>query len=214
MVARSHSPLRVLGVLFVVVTAGCAGGLGGLGGGDGPLSFSADPVSVSENAVSETNFTRVADKPVTFERSVEVQGQSQEIVMEAHMVQLERSYQGVSLGHFVVLSLPKVEVLGQQIDIIDRLDPMDLVSQAQGQSGEIRTQQKIGEQSVGILGSERTVEVYRGTTSQGGEDVKVRIYLTTFNHGGNTILAVGIIPETEKQDESAIRTLFGGIQRG
>jgi hypothetical protein len=213
MFTDGHASTGVLGVILVVVTAGCTGGLGGLGGGGGPLSFSADAVSVSDEAVSETNFTQVADKPVTFERSVEVQGQTQEIVMESHMVQLERSYQGASLGHFVVLSLPQVEVLGQQLDIINRLDPMDLISQAQGQSGDIRAQQKIGEESVGILGSQRTVEIHRGTASQNGQETDVRIYLTTFNHQGDTILAVGIVPQTEEQDETAVKTLLGGIQR-
>ncbi|MFB6176906.1 MAG: DUF6517 family protein [Halobaculum sp.] len=208
---------QVVAVALLLTTAGCVGGLtGGESGGGvgGPLSFSASPINVSDSAISQTEFTLVEAKPVTFEKTFEIEGQSQTVTMNAHMVNLQRTYQGAPLGSMVLLSVPQVKILGQQIDVVKRLDPMSMYSRAKGQSGDLQKQQKIGEFSTQSLGGSRTVEVYRGTAERSGSETKVRIYVTTFDHGGDTMVGVAIVPESAGSEKQAIRTLLGGLQYG
>lgn len=200
-----------LAATALLASAGCLGdgGIGGVGGGS--LSFSAAPVHVSQSAVAETPFEQVSDEPVSFDHTVEVQGQSQTVELDAHMVQLERTYQGAPLGTLVVLSVPQIRVLGQQVDLIERIGVTSLLSRARGESTELQRDQKIDEFQTAALGDQRTVEVFRGTTEEGG-DADARIYLTQFSHGGDTILAVGIVPQSAESERGAVTTLLGGLQ--
>lgn len=202
--------LRVVGLVGMLLLAGCSGGLGGLVG-DESLTFTADEVTVADSAVSNTDFTEAADKEIAFEEEFEVEGQSVEVSMNAHMVHLQRSYQGAPLGHAVVLSLPQIEVLGQRIDVVERINPADLMSRAQGSAGEIEREQKIGERSVEILGEQRTIEVFRGTAEQDGTSAPVKIYVGSFPYEGNTIVAVGIIP-VEGDNQEEVLEIFGATQ--
>lgn len=210
----STSILRVVAVAFLLTTAGCVGGmLGGEGGGvGGSLSFSASPISIADDAVDSTEFTLVEEKPVTFEQTFEVQGQSQTVEMNAHMVNLQRTYQGAPLGSMVLLSVPQIRILGQKIDVVERLDPESMVSRAKGESGDLQRQQKIDEFSTQALGANRTVEVYRGTSEREGSETKVRIYVTTFDHEGDTMVGVAIVPESAGSERKAVRALLGGLQ--
>jgi len=205
---RNVSRRRTLAVTALLASTGCLGD-GGLGGGS--LSFSAAPVHVSESAVGETPFEQVSDEPVSFEQTLEVQGQSQTVELDTHVVQLERTYQGAPLGSVVVLSVPQVRVLGQQLNLIERIGVTSLLSRARGESAALQREQKLDEFQTAALGSRRTVEVFRGTTENGG-DVDARVYLTQFGHGGDTILAVGVVPESAGSEREAVTTLLGGLQ--
>lgn len=209
----THASRRAtLAVTALVASAGCLGdgGIGGIGGGT--LSFSAAPVHVTESAVEKTPFEQVSDEPVSFEHTVEARGQSQTVELDAHMVQLERTYQGAPLGSMVVLSVPQIRVLGQQVDVIERIGVTSLLSRARGDSADLQRDQKIDEFQTGVLGSQRTVEVFRGTASDGSDDVDARIYLTRFSHGGDTILAVGIVPSSAGSERDAVTTLLDGVR--
>lgn len=194
----------------LLLLAGCSGGVGGLMG-DESLTFTADEVTVADSAVSNTDFTEAADKEIAFEEEFEVEGQTVEVTMNAHMVHLQRSYQGAPLGHAVVLSLPQIKVLGHRIDLVERLNPADLMSRAQGSVGEIDREQKIGERSVNVLGEQRTIEVFRGTAQQKGTSTRVKIYVGSFSYEGNTIVAIGLLPIEGDNQEEVLR-VFGAIQ--
>lgn len=203
--------LATFGVVCLIVTAGC-GGLGGLVGGNGSLTFTASPITVENAVVTQAGYEVKTEEELTFERTFEVQGQTREVVMNAHMLHLIRSYQGAPLGNVIILSLPQISILGQQIEIAQQLNPIELISQAQDSTGSIQQQQKVGERTVTILGANRTVEVFRGTAKQGGQSAEVKIYIATFSHGGDTIIAVGIVPRTATQDEDALLGVFQGIE--
>ncbi len=208
-----HSLLRILVVIGLVTTAGCMGGLSGLLGNGSSLTFTAGEIDVEEATVEDAAFEVEANKEIRFERSFEIQGQSKEVVINAHMVHLSRTYQGAPLGNVVFLSLPQISILGQSIDVAQRVEPTEFISQAEGSGVSIDQQQKIDEQSVTILGEPRTVEIYRGTANQGAQSVDVKIYTTSFGHEGDTIIAIGVIPQTAEQDQTALLELFESIKR-
>lgn len=205
--------IRVASVSALVLAAGCTGGLSGLLGGGSSLSFSAAEISVSESAVSQTGFSVVSNENVSFERSFEVRDQSRAVKMNADMIHLQRSSQAAPSGTVVILSLPEVEMLGQQIPVTERVSPVSLVDQARSSSDGLQRQQKIGERTVSILGEERTVEVFRGTANRDGESAGVKIYVTTFEYRSGTIAGVGIVPRGISGDGDAPLTIFETIQR-
>lgn len=202
--------LRVVGMVGMLLLAGCSGGIGSLMGGES-LTFTADEVTVADSAVSNTDFTEAADKEIAFEEEFDVEGQTVEVSMNAHMVHLQRSYRGAPLGHAVVLSLPQIKVLGHRIDVVERINPADLMSRAQGSAGEIEREQKIGERSIEVLGEQRTIEVFRGTAQQEGTSAPVKIYVGSFPYDGNTIVAIGILPK-EEENPAEVLAIFGAIQ--
>lgn len=202
-----------LALLGLVLLAGCGGGLGGVAGGGGdPLTFAADPIDVSNGTASEAGFDVVVDEPVTVERAFEVQGQSQEVVLEIHQLQLERSGREAPLSTVVFLSVPQVELLGQQLDLLQQVSPVSLLSRAQGESAALEAEQKIGERSVAMLGGQRTVEVYRGTAGEENRSARVKIYQTTFAHDGDTIVGIGVAPK-DGDDGQSMLTVFEAIRR-
>jgi len=207
-----NESVGVLSVVVLLVTAGCLGGLGGFVSGDESLSFSAGAISIPEDAVSESPFTLASDESVSFNQSVEAGGESRQVDMNVHMLHLQRSYQGAPLASVVVLSVPQVEVLGQQVDVTEEMDPGSLIGRAEGESGELQQDQKIGEESVQMMGEERTVEVFSGTTTRNGESADAEIHVATFDHEGDTIVAVGIVPQVAEGEEAAVVDLLEAVQ--
>jgi len=202
--------LRVLAVALLLLTAGC-GEIQGFISGDESLSFTPGEVHVREATVSSSPFTLASDESIGFERTMEAGGNSRTVEMNAHMVHLKRSYEGAPLGSLVILALPQVKILGQQIDVMEQTDPASLVSDAQGSSGDLQQQQRIGNRSVRILGQNRNVEVFSGTATREGESADARIYLATFKHEGDTIVAFGVIPDVASEDEGAVLDLLEAI---
>ncbi|MFB6295762.1 MAG: DUF6517 family protein [Halobacteriales archaeon] len=208
----STNLLRSVSVAVLLVTAGCLGGLGGFVSGDQSLSFSAGAISIPQDTVSESPYTLASDKSVSFNQSIEAAGESRTVEMNVHMLHLKRSYQGAPLASVVALSVPQVEVLGQQINMTEQMDPASLIGQASSSSGELQRDQKIGEKSVRIMGQNRTVEVFSGTATRGGQSAKAKIYVVTFDHEGDTIVAAGIVPQVAENEGSAVVNLLESLQ--
>lgn len=205
-------PVGVVSVAVLLVTAGCLGGLGGFVSGDESLSFSAGAITIPEDAVSESPYTLASDESVSFDQSIEAAGESRTVEMNVHMLHMKRSYQGAPLASLVVLSLPQVEVLGQQVDVTEQTDPASLIGEAGASSGELQQNQKIGEETVEMMGEERTVEVFSGSTTRDGESADAKIYLATFDHEGDTIVAVGIVPQVAEDEGAAVVDLLESVQ--
>lgn len=202
-----HRQLSVLlGALGLVVMAGCAGGLSGEA-----LVFTASEITVDETAVRQADFSVTTDKEIVFEQEFEVQDQSVAVELNTHMVHLQRSYTGAPLGLVMVLATPQIEILGEQIDIADQFDPIDLIGQAQDSVDKIERHQQIDEWSVRILGEEQIGEMYKGTAEQDAESAQVTIFVTTFEYDDDTISGVGIIPE-ETTDQQDVLVVFESLQ--
>lgn len=202
--------LGTLAVAALLLTAGC-GELTGLVSGDDSLSFTAGEVHVQESAISNSPFTLASDESMAFERTMEAGGESRTVEMNAHMVHLERSYEGAPLGSLVIVALPQVNILGQQIEVTEQIDSKSLVSDARSSSGELQQQQRLGERSVRILGQNRTVDVFSGTATGEGESADAQIYRANFDHEGDTIVAFGVIPQVASDDESALLDLLAEL---
>lgn len=117
------------------------------------------------------------------------------------------------------MAVPDVEVLGQQPELARRNGPLSLVGRATAAVGGIQRDRKIGERSITAIGTNRTVEVYRGTASLDGREPPVRVYTASFAHEDDTIVAVGLAPRGGEDGggedaEGAVRRVLEGIVRG
>lgn len=195
-------------LLTLFVSAGCTGLLGG-----DSLSFSADPVTVSDAAVADSGFSVSADRSFSFERTIEVAGQSPTVAVNAHMLHLQRGSEAATPAQLVVLSAPNPEVLGQQVNLAERLGPMTLVDQAGASVGELERDQKLREHHAAVLGDTRTVEVFSGTATVEGQEADVLILSMTFSHEGDSITAIGIAPRSADGAEDRVLRAIDGIVR-
>lgn len=214
--ATSASVRRILSgraalVLALALTTGCSGLTGLADGGD--LAFTADPVSVADEAAAANEFTVASDESFSFERTVEVAGESRTVAVKADMVHLRRQSGPAPPSRVVVVALPDVEVLGQQLELARRIGPLSLVGRATAAVGGIERDQKVGERSVAVLGANRSVEVYRGTASLDGRESPVRVYTASFAHEGDTIVAVGLAPRGGEDGWAGVRRVLKGIIR-
>lgn len=208
MLSRSHS--RSLFVVALVLTAGCTA----LAGGGGDLSYAAGPISVADAAVSESGFTLASDESFNFEQTLEVAGQERTVQVNADMIHLQRDYGVGTPASVVILSIPEIKLLGQQISLAKRIGPMSLVERAGASVGDLERDQKQGEREVSILGDQRTVEVFSGSAKRNGQQADVLIFMTTFTHNDDTIVAIGLTPQAADGGDDAVLRVFRGIRRG
>lgn len=198
-------------VVLVLLTAGCTG----LVGGTADLTFTAGPVTVADAAVADSGFVVASDESFAFDESFEVAGEDRSVRVNADMVHLQRNYGMATPAHVVVLSTPDIELLGQQIELADRIGPLSLVDRASESVGELEREQKVRDHEVTVLGGPRTVEVYRGTAAQDGQEAVVLIFTASFTHDGDTIVVVGTTPVAATDDaEAAVLLAIEGIERG
>lgn len=115
----SSRPIGAVFVAGLLVLGGCSGAVPGLG--DDGLAFVADPIEVGEGAVAAGGYDVASDGQVSFDREVGIGDRRQRVTVTAHVIHLRRSYRGASLAHVVVLSLPRVSVLGQRVDLVERI---------------------------------------------------------------------------------------------
>lgn len=198
-------------LVLVVLTAGCTGLLGG----PSDLTFTAGPIAVDHAAVAGSGFVVASDESFAFNESFEAAGEERTVRVNADMVHLQRDYGVATPAHVVVLSTPDIELLGQQIELADRIGPLSLVDRASESVGELEREQKVRDRDVRVLGAQRTVEVYRGTAAEDGRDAAVLIFTASFAHDGDTIVVVATTPVAADDDaEAAVLRAIEGIERG
>lgn len=206
MAQRALTRVIVIGVL--VVSVGC---VGGMSGGSG-MVFVADPVGFDDAAVAESRFSVTAERTIHFNRSVAVGGEERTVKLQVGMVQAQQGGNTPVPAHVSVLSVPEIEVAGQAVSVASTFEPVSVVNRAGGMQGELVKDREIEDQHLRILGAERTVSVYRGTTSSAGSDASVKIYESTFTHNTDTIVIVGMVPVGMNDTTASVTTLFTHIQ--
>ena len=199
---------RIVAIGFLVLSVGCLGGMSGESG----MSFAADPVRLDDAAVTESRFTVTAERTIQFNQSVAVGGEERTVKLQVGMVQAQQTGNTPVPAHLSVLSVPEIEVVGQAVSVASRFEPVSVVNRAGSMPGELTKDRKIEDQHFRILGENRTVSVYRGTTSNAGSDASVMIYETTFDHKTDTLIIVGMVPVGMSDSTASLRTLLTHIE--
>lgn len=207
-----------IGVLLAVTvaTSGCVQLATG-----GPVTFEASPATVDEAALQDAGYeaqdrdtfvvNRTVDVPVLGERRVEI---TNHVATYAGSVEENATAENASAGALIVLSTPQAKVAGQGTNPLGRAPLKELVSRlASRAGGEQSDVTHVGSESVTMLGTATTVEIFESTTQRDGRTVTTHVYVTRVAHGDDYVVAVGVVPEEfVDREEATILSLMGSVE--
>lgn len=209
------------GLLATATTAGCLEFL--LGDG---LSFEASRATVSPAALDETGYEENRVREVGLQREFEAGGQSREVSITNWQAEYDKRIDLGDLGLpvedatqraavFSVLSTPRVEIAGQEINPIDDVGTDEIVSRVQDRYEGISGLQEVGDQSATVLGTATTATEFQGDLAlqNTGVTVDVTLHVTeAVEAGEDFVLAVGGYPNALSSERENAFRLFEGVQ--
>lgn len=203
----------VAGVLLLVSFAGCSMLTGG------PVTFGANKATVSEQALSQTNYEEQSVNQSVITRNVSAAGQSKTVKVTNWIAQYDRSVDLGPLGSqraavFSVVASPQVNVLGKSFNPIGDYPRERIVMMLQSRYESIDNVQPVGNYSATVLGHNTTVGKFSAEAKLvGGQSADVYVHVTRVQDGDDYVLAVAVYPQRLDDTESEhVRTLLGGVQ--
>ena len=205
--------LATLAVALTMVTAGCGFLLG-----NEALEFAADPVTVADDAVSETGYQETSVTAENATRNFSVADQERTVRIVNHLGQYERSVRVPGLDGsqraavFLALASPEIEVAGQTLNPIEDLDERELLDKFSSGYEGLSVGERVANESVQSLGSARQVQKYEGTATLAGSEVDVFVHVTKFKHGDDFVAAIAIYPQALPDEDGNVETLLEGLE--
>lgn len=198
-------------VSLLVVSAGCTGLITGE-----TVEFDAAEATVDDETLSSTGYEGGNVTAQTTTRNVSVGGQERTVRITNQVTQYSRSgeLRGVpvsELSSFIVLSTPGAEMAGQTLNPVADWSDRRIVDQVAQRSGTVRDITFQENRTVQSLGESREVSVFNGTTERAGQEVDVRIHVTSFEHEGDVLIGVSVHP-VEIDERENVDDLLGGLQ--
>jgi len=205
--------LATLAVALVALTAGCGFLLG-----TEALEFAADPVTVADDATTETGYEETNVSAVNLSQNVTVADQTRTVRLVNHQGKYERQVDLPALDTdqraalLLALSSPEIDVAGRTLNPLSGVDERDIVQRFDTGYEGLTIGQQVDNRSVRTLGENRSVEKFEGTATLGGAELDVFVHVTKFQHGDDFIAAVAIYPRAVDGEEERVVTLLEGLE--
>jgi len=213
--SRTTRLAAVLVVAVIAVSAGCVGVLTG----NQPLTFDAQPVSVSAAAQHAAGYDHVNTTTQTLSRSFSVAGQSRKVTVTNHLAEYGRtvslgSFGSADLARFVVVSTPAVQVLGQTFNPVGHMSSQQLVEQVQGKYQGVSNVQPAGNRTRTLLGTSTTVSSFTADATFGGsgQSISLTIDVAKVRDGGDYVVVVAVYPTKLPGEADRVDTMLTGVQ--
>ncbi len=225
MVSR-RAVLGATGVVIAGSSAGCLQQLPFIGGE--PIEFEATPASVPSGTLDATGYEEAGVDDVVIERTFEVGGQSQDVVVTNWQAEYDKAVNFGATGLpvdeeqraavFTALTTPQVEVLGREFNPVAEMSSAELASMIQDRYDGIGDLEQVGEREHSVAGESTTV----GEFETEAELVEPGITLTLALHiaeaveaGDDLLVAIGGYPRLLQADErDNIFTLMDAVEHG
>jgi hypothetical protein len=156
----------------------------------------ADPAAVEESAAESAGFEQDRLRDQSYEQSVEVADESQELQLTNWTNQYTRTAASVDFdaATFLLFTTPTVSVAGQSANPFGQLDTEQLL---QGMVDRldvapVESVQRVGERTVTVLDDQVTVEEFDAESESG---VQLRLHLGDRTHDGDLLVLLGLHPE-------------------
>ncbi|MEF8827876.1 MAG: DUF6517 family protein [Haloarcula sp.] len=203
--------LLPVAVALLLVTSGCVGLITGE-----TVTFEASPATVSDSTLDATGYELQNATQVNVTRDVTVAGQDRTIRLVTERRQYTRSgtvfgVDVVELSRFVVVSMPSATVGGQTLNPAADWANRRVLDAVRGQTRGVDDVEPVGNRTVRVLGEDRRVSEFTGTTQVAGQSLDVRLHLVSFEHEGDVIIAVAVHPENADEAD-AVDALLSGLQ--
>ena len=182
-------------ISMIMVTAGC-----GFITGQGALSFSASPGTVSDQAVSETGYEEVSVTEQVVTRNFSAADQTRQVEVTNQLAQYERQVDVGPLGSqraavFVAFASPEVEVATRSFNPIAEMSEREILQRFETEYESISVGEQINSRNVTALGQATEVKKFEGSAQLAGSQVDVYIHAATIKHEGDYIVTVAIFPQ-------------------
>ncbi|MFC7028448.1 DUF6517 family protein [Halomicroarcula sp. GCM10025324] len=198
-------------IALLVVSSGCVGLITGE-----TVAFEAEPASVDDAALETTGYDEARDEAQTLTRNVSVVGQERTVRITNHVAEYNRSVDLGPLGELefarlILLSTPGATVAGQSLNPLASQSNRQLVERLIQRTERVSDVQAEGNRTVQILGEDRTVSEFTGTSDVQGQEIDIRLHVASFEHEGDVVVAVAVHPE-RIDERDRVDTLLGAIQ--
>lgn len=222
--ASRRAVLGTVGAIGATGLAGCLDRIPFLG--DDPIEFSAEPVSVSANALDETGYEEQESGELTIERTYEAAGQSQDVVVTNWQAEYDKSVDGDAFGLpiggeyrgavFTALSTPQVSVLDRTFNPVGEMESEELAEMVQDRYEGMGDLSPAGEEQVTILGETTTVGEFITEASVVNDNAQVEIRLhiaEAVESGDDFVVGIGGYPTAlEDEERPNVTTLLESIE--
>jgi hypothetical protein len=201
--------LLPVAVALLLVTSGCVGLITGE-----TVTFEASPATVSDSTLDSTGYELRNATQANVTRDVTVAGQDRTVRLVTERRQYTRSgsvfgVEVVELSRFVVVSIPSATVAGQTLNPAADWANRRILEAVQGQTRSIDDVEPAGNRTVRVLGEDRRVSEFTGTTEVAGQPLDVRLHIVGFQHEGDIVIGVAVHPENVGETDAVDDLLFG-----
>lgn len=176
------------------------GGLAGCLGVVGMAEHTASPAGVAPETRSETGYERTDVEEMVVREPIEIAGYSEEVVVTNYVTTLEKEVEIPAVGTnalatFLVLTTPKVSVLGNEFNPVGDMSSEELVGMIVASYDGIRSVTHDRDESVEILGQATTASVFDGKAQFDGIDLDVKIHVTeSVETESDLLVSVAVYP--------------------
>lgn len=216
--------LGTAGIALAGVTAGCLDAIPFVG--DEPIEFVAGTSVVPESTLGDTGYEEQDRRDVVVERTYEVAGQTQDVVVTNRQVEYDKAIDlgevGLGSGErlqaavFTVLTTPQVDVLGETFNPVGDMESAELASMVQDRYEGVDDLQQVGERTATVAGESTTVGEFetQAELANGGLTVDLTLHIAeAVEAGEDLIVAIGGYPTLlGSQEESNVFAMMDTIE--
>jgi hypothetical protein len=163
---------------------------------DDATSQEAEPAAVAESAAGSAGFEHDRLRDQSYEQTVEVADESQELQLTNWTNRYTRAAAGVEFdaATFLLFTTPTVTVAGQTANPFGQFDTEQLLQEMVDRldTGPVQSIQRVGERTVTVLDDQVTIEEF-DAESDGG--VQLRLHLGDSTHEDDLLVLFGLHPE-------------------
>ncbi|WP_226039772.1 DUF6517 family protein [Natrinema sp. DC36] len=187
-------------------------------------SLSSKVATVSGTALDETGYGEHTVNEVVIERTVSRFGFDRTIEVRNWYAEYDRAIALDSFGLtraraavVAVLTTPQVSVLGKTFNPVGEYSTDELVELIQSRYDRLEVGRSVDEQSVSILGTERTLTRYeaRARLISAGTSFDVFLQLSEpVAHGDDFVICVAVYPQVHglETESGAVRTMLESLE--
>ncbi|MEE6208721.1 DUF6517 family protein [Salarchaeum sp. III] len=194
----------------LVLASGCLGFL------SGPVTFSANQVTVEDSTLQSSGYEEVSVEKMQVNRTFTAAGQSKTVEITNWVAQYEKQVSVLGVERraavFGTFSSPEVSVLGKSFNPLNEYDDHELAQLIQKRYGTIDDLQAVSNTTMTVLGHDATVTKFSGTANFDGQSVDVFVHVTKVNDGGDIVAAVGVYPQQLDGEQEHVYTLLQNLE--
>ncbi len=207
--------------LLGATAAGVAAGTAGCSAipfiGTQPLEFESSRATVPGSTLEETGYEEKNVSKDVIERTFEVGGQSQDVVVTNWQAEYDKA---IDLGDlveqdlptdesaraaiFTILSTPQVSVLGRSFNPVEDMDSSELAEQVQDNFESVENIEQVGEDGALVAGQETTAGEFSADAQLAETDrtVELAMHITEAAEvGEDFVVTVGAYPRRVQEVE-------------